>query len=534
MTAGITLATASFAGAQDNPEVTVAERPEWQAQAMEWGATGAKALLILIVGWLVAWVISKLVVKALDKTRLSNKLTGLFPGVAPSEDYKVEKMGGRIVFWFLMLFVLMMVFQALDLTLVAGPLGGFLGGITEFLPKLLAAIGLGLLAWLLATGVRMGIRKVLDATSIDERLAEKTEGDPTSSPVPLSKTLSEVAYWVVILLFVPAILGVLELNGLLQPVQDMFNGIFQYIPNILGAIIIFFVGWFIAKLLRRIVTGLLASAGADNLGERIGIKPGAGRKSLSEVVGLIVFTLVALVTLIIALDTLNIESVSGPATQMLDQILAAIPKILTAAIILGVAWFIGKLLSELVDNLLAGVGFNSLLSKMGITGQTEPNQLELAQPETEVSKFRPSDIAGKLVLAATMFLAAVQAFDAMDLESLKIIAAELLEGLFRIVLGLVIFALGLAAANYVAKTIRASGRPNADLLAKLAKYSILLIVGAMALREMQLGEVITTTAFSVAVISLGVAFALAFGLGGRQAASEIIEKMRNKAESDQV
>lgn len=534
----------SFAGAQDVQVVNdTVVRPEWQEEAIRWGTTGAKALVILIVGWLAAWIISKLVVKLLDKTRLSNRLTKLFPGVSASEDYKIEKWGGRIVFWFLMLFVLMMVFQALDLTLVAGPLGGFLETVTEFLPKIFAALGLGLLAFLLATAVRLGIRKALDATSIDEKLAEKTDADPSAPSVPLSKTLSEVAYWVVILLFVPMILGVLELTGLLQPVQDMFNGIFAYLPNVLGAALILGIGWFIAKLLRRIVTGLLASMGADRFGAKIGIKPSVERKGLSEVVGLIVFTLVALVTLVSALDALNIAAISGPATDMLDQILTAIPKIITAAIILGVAWFIGKLLADLVDNLLAGVGFNNLFTVLGFKSADALQNVEnnsdavpagsTASATVSLSKARPSRIAGKLVLAATMFLAAIQAFDAMDLDSLKIIAASLLDGLFHVVLGLVIFGIGLFIANYVSNLILSSSRPNAKILATLAKISILFIVGAMALREMGLGEIITTTAFSVAIISVGVAFALSFGLGGRQAASEIIEKWRKKVDSGQ-
>ena len=66
----------------------------------------------------------------------------------------------------------------------------------------------------------------------------------------MSDVLGNVLYWLIYLLFLPAILGALELKGLLDPVQDMVNEILAMLPNVVAAGIIGVVGWFVAKILK--------------------------------------------------------------------------------------------------------------------------------------------------------------------------------------------------------------------------------------------------------------------------------------------
>ena len=65
------------------------------------------------------------------------------------------------------------------------------------------------------------------------------------------------------LLFLPGILDALELGGILEPVQVMLGQVFAYLPNIVAAGLILVIGWFVARIVRRIVTGLLAAAALD-------------------------------------------------------------------------------------------------------------------------------------------------------------------------------------------------------------------------------------------------------------------------------
>ncbi|MBA3966975.1 MAG: mechanosensitive ion channel, partial [Nitrospirales bacterium] len=180
----------------------------------------------------------------------------------------------------------------------------------------------------------------------------------------------------VVLLFLPAILGTLEIDGLLVPVQNMVNEMLGMLPNVFGAVLIGVVGWFLAKIVRDLVSNLLTAAGTDRLGEQIGLR---GTMSLSHLIGLVGYILILVPAVVAALQALEIEVITGPATGMLNTMMSAIPDIFAAAIILGIAFAISRLVSQLVANLLGGLGFDGLPEKLGLgqvlTGQTTPSSL---------------------------------------------------------------------------------------------------------------------------------------------------------------
>jgi hypothetical protein len=75
-----------------------------------------------------------------------------------------------------------------------------------------------------------------------------------------------------------------------------------------------------------------------------------------------------------------------------------------------------------------------------------------------------------------------------------------------------------------AKTVQASGVAQAGLLALATRVSILVLAGAMALRQMGLASEIINMAFGLLLGAIAVAVALAFGLGGREAAARELEE----------
>jgi hypothetical protein len=122
----------------------------------------------------------------------------------------------------------------------------------------------------------------------------------------------------------------------------------------------------VAQVVRRIVTNLLAAAGADQLGTRFGLRGTAGGQSLSWILGTVVYVLILIPTAIAALQKLQIEAISAPAIAMLNQILNAIPKIFTAGLILVIAYVLGHFVSELVTNILTSIGFNNIFQWLGV------------------------------------------------------------------------------------------------------------------------------------------------------------------------
>lgn len=189
-----------------------------------------------------------------------------------------------------MLFVLVAFLQALQLQTFSEPLNDLLRQVFAYLPKVGgAAILLGI-AWLLATVCRLLLVRGLRSFSLDDRLnAQMTEeGADSQPPVVVSETLGNDLYWFIFLLFLPAILDALNLQGPLQPVQSLVNDILAILPNVLGAIFIGVAGWFVARIVRLLVTNLLTAVGADPMGERFGLSRATGGQGLSALTGTVV------------------------------------------------------------------------------------------------------------------------------------------------------------------------------------------------------------------------------------------------------
>jgi hypothetical protein len=498
------------------------------------------ALLILIVGWIVAWIISAVVRGVLRRTDIDDRIARSMG----SDGVAVANAAGTIVFWLIMLFVLVAFLQTLSLAGVSGPLNQLLTEVLAFLPRLFSAALLLLLAWILATVLKRLVTGVLERVGIDRRLGSMMEGESTrvegderapvagaavdsvgeTAPaerrmerrvpgrISLAQTLGEVVYWLVFLLFLPAILGTLALEGILAPVQVMLNRLLGFLPNVVAAALILLVGWFVARIVQRIVAGLLAAVGVDRLGERVGLSRALGQQRLSEILGLLVYVLILIPVLISALDALGIEAVSRPATNMLNTILAAIPNIFAAAVVLLIAYVVGRVVSVLVANLLAGLGFNTIPARLG-----------LARGTATVGERTPSEIVGALILVGIMLFASIEAARLLGFAALAQLLADFTVLAGQIILGLIIFALGLYLANLAAELVRDSGVANADLLALAARVAIVVLAGAMALRQMGLANEIVNLAFGLLLGAIAVAAAIAFGFGGRDIAGRELE-----------
>ena len=477
------------------------------------------ALAILIIGWLAAVAVGALVRGGLRRTGLGMRLAPWIAGEQEATAVDVERWFGRGVVILIMLFVLVAFFQALGLTLITEPLNRLLTQVFQFAPQLAGAGLLLLAAWIMATVLKLVIMRVLSAARLDERLGSQA-GIEEERRVPLTRSLADAVYWLVFLLFLPAVLGALSLEGLLKPVQDMMNQILRFLPNLFGAGLILGVGWFIARIVQRIVTNLLVAVGADRLSERVGLEPVLGMQRLSGVLGLVVYILILIPVLIAALNALALEAITRPASNMLNMILEAIPAIFAAVLLVGLAYMVGRVVSGLITNLLSGVGFDTLMPRLG-----------LAKNPAEGTR-RPSAIIGYLVLVAIMLFATIEAFRLLGFETLGDLVAQFMVFAGHIILGLVIFAIGLYLAHVASKTVLASGAAQAGLLAAAARLSIIVLAGAMALRQMGLANEIINLTFGLLLGAVAVAVAIAFGLGGRDIAArhlgDWIQSVRTK------
>ena len=415
------------------------------------------ALAILAIGWIVAQLLSSVVRRLLNNTSIDDKVAGFIGG--KDAGINIENVIATAVFYLILLMAVIAAAETLNLTIITQPLNNMLSSIFEYLPKIAGAGALLLVAWLLATGVKMLITRVLSATTLDDRFNNYVVEDGERR-VSIGPALGEAAYWLILLLFLPGVLAGLDINGL-QPIQNMVDSILGFIPNLFGAAIILAIGWFVARLVQRIVSGFLGAFGVDNLGARLGVSNVLGDQKLSNILGMVAYVFIFIPILIAALEALKLQQLTAPVSNMLDSILGAIPAIFGAALILAISYIIGRVVSNLLANMLEGLGFNNVTARLGLSNMVSEGGRT------------PSEFVGWLILFGIMLFAAIEAANILGFDQVAALVSELATFVGRVVLGVVIMGIGLYIANFVANMVQSSNITNSNTLATVARIAVL-------------------------------------------------------------
>jgi hypothetical protein len=454
------------------------------------------AVAIFALGWLLAVVSRAAVLRVLAMLAVNRRIHE-----STGAQVDAERPVGIGVFWLIILGAVIAALNTLDLSNLSNPFSMMLADIVGYLPYLLAGLVLTVVAWLIATVLRAAVGKVLRMTALDDKLSA------AAGMAPMSRSVGNVLFWLVMLLFLPSILGAFRLQGTLGPVQNMLESALDILPNVFAAALIGFVGYVVARVLRGLVGNLLAAAGADGLSERVGLDASV---KLSQLSGTIVFILVLVPSLIAALDALQIDAVSRPATLMLGKMLDAVPHIIAAAVILLLTWYVARFAAGLLARLLESAGFDAMPARIGLG-------------ETLTGATRPSQLAQWAVMFFAMLFAVVEAADQLGFGQVRDVVTTFIGFAGDIVLGGLILVIGFWLANLAYRAIaRASGEDSSGL-ASIARIAILGVVIAMGLRAMGIANEIVQLAFALSFGAVAVAVALSFGLGGREAAGKLME-----------
>ena len=481
------------------------------------GVLAAAFGLALIAAALLRRLLSRLGLREGVAVRLRGGIR-LVLGPERAAQLDVDRLAGRILFWGL----LVLVGAGIASVAPVGSVGGASGELLDRVMGLTAQLGRALIllvaAWVLAAVLRRAVRAALDLAGVDDRLDES--GDGETRPSRLSHTVPEAVYWIVLLLFLPAVLRALDLEGVLLPVETIVDEVIRFLPNVLGAVIILLAGWLLARIVKAMVVNLLAVLGFDRAAARLGVRRVLGSRNPSAVVGGLAYLLVLFPVILTGLDRLGLEVITGPATDVLGRVLGAVPLVLVAAGLLLTAYIVGRIVSNLVRDLLHEGGFDHLLTRIGLTGAAPPEELSA------------SNIVRVLLLALIMVVAAIEAASLIGFDNASGLLTRLLEFAGHVFLGLVFLGIGVALASFSARAIAASSIPQARLFALLARIGILLFTTAIGLEQMGIANEIIELAFGIVLGAVAVAFAVAFGLGGRDAAARQIERWRAQLDDD--
>ena len=462
------------------------------------------AILILLVGWIIALIIAAGVKRLLQKVGTNHKLSSV-----TDRTPNIENLVSKLVFWFVMILAVVGSLNVLNISGVSDPFSNMVGRVLAYIPNLFAAVAVGFIGWIVARLVRAGLTNVLSRTELDEKLSSEVGVNA------LSSNIAEIFYWLVLLLFLPIVLSILGLTGLLIPVQNMVNEAIAYLPNLFIAGVILFVGYILAKIVRGIVEGLGNSLGLQTQAEKVGLFKNS---NISKFLGSFVFAIIVITALIVAFEALGIQAISQPATAMLNEIMYAIPQIIAAGLILIVAYIVSRFVGRLVAELISGAGIDEIPMKLDVQrflGQT-----------------RISDLIGYLIVFFTMLFAISEAANRLGLEQVSVLIAMFIQCGASILWGAVSLVIGFWLANVVANVVQRGEYNSSRWLANLVRILIMGLVIAMGLKAMGIADSIVNLAFGLTLGSVAVAFALAFGLGGRQPAERLLTDLLDKAENE--
>ncbi|WP_082684163.1 mechanosensitive ion channel family protein [Lentibacillus amyloliquefaciens] len=169
------------------------------------------ALIVLLIGWLVAKMISNAIQKALKKTQVDDKLINKFR----SDDDKPlnsEKVIGKTVYYILMVIVFILFFNILNLNMIAAPLSDLISSIFGFIPAVLKAALILVFAWILATIVKWLIAQGSSKLNIQQLFSKLKITDDEETARGYMNKAGEVAFYLVLLLFIPGVLNALNTN----------------------------------------------------------------------------------------------------------------------------------------------------------------------------------------------------------------------------------------------------------------------------------------------------------------------------------
>jgi len=365
---------------------------------------------------------------------------------------------------------------------------------------ILVALFILVVGLIIAKFVKKVIIKALNNINALQR--QNSDGSVTDLATPIAS----LVYFVIVLFVLIAALGAMGLTDVLEPLKNMANQFLGYIPNILGAGIVGYVGWILAKLVSEFVGAVLNKAD-----QQLAIRTGSTEFKVSKLGSAFVFAAILLPIAVAALGILDIEAISDPATAMIHQLMAAIPNIIAAGIILLVTWFVVRFVIFIITGVLEGMNINSMPDRMGIQSMFSES-------------FTPVKLICHTIMFFAMLAASTAAVEKLNIEVLSTIMAKVLEFGGGILVGGVILVIG----NFLSSVAHNHLMKSSPGLANIARLAILGLVLAMGLRAMGLADNIVNMAFGFTLAAVAVAAALAFGLGGRDAAKRVADSWAAK------
>ena len=384
-------------------------------------------------------------------------------------------------------------------------------------PKVLIAILILIATWVIARAVKWVIQKAIDRTPA---LRRHMTGTPEETVGHQLGTIAKLIIWLVGILAALQFLGFAQI---LAPINELVTEIFAFLPRLIGAGLIFFVGLIVARIVHQLVETVLIAANVDGLLARIGIgssdgtvrtspdavppgtAPGSTRASIAKAARYPRLRSNHHPDCDCRSKRARDRSDFRPGDAMLNSDFATrFPRILAAALWIGIAFIAAKFLKTIIEAILPPTGFDDAIRSTGVL---------------PASAF-PSRIIANIAMIAIILAASIEAAKQLGGGTIAIFLAQVTALGSKVIFGTLIIVVGIFLASIVANLV-GSGTGEGGFAQTIVRYAIIALFTAIGLTFMGLADAIVLMAFGLILGSAAIASALAFGLGGRDAAARI-------------
>ncbi len=197
-----------------------------------------------------------------------------------------------------------------------------------------------------------------------------------------------------------------------------------------------------------------------------------------------------------------------------------LPQLVAAIVILIVGYIVAKILQAIVRRVLRGIGFDGYLERGGIKQFFDRAQTQQT----------PTSIVSKVVFWIVFVIVLTMAADALGIQQISAGLAQLIAFIPSIIVAILIVVLAIVLGNFLSGIVR--GATGSDILASVVQYGILVYAVFAAITELGIAVELTAPTFLILLGGVTLAAAIAFGIGGREIARDVLERAYGK--SDQV
>lgn len=385
-------------------------------------------------------------------------------------------------------------------------MSNFINSVINGIPAVVQAIILLLIAMLVASIARSIFNKIMKKVFPGKAGNSQTDDKGVGN---IWATLGNIVYAIVFLLFLPGALDKLGLSNVSQPISTMATTFLNFLPNIIAAVIIVMFGAFLAKLVKQILLAALKKTKLDSWQGKCGIdsKPGAG---FSDIIADIVYAVIMIIFVVAGLQVLNITAISDPATSMVNQIFAVIPRLFVAIVLIAVGAFIARLTASVLETILSGTGMD--------------DYVKAAFPKKDGTS---SDVVASKIISAVVRVVIniffiVSALSLLKIDVLTDIGSAVIGYMPQILAAALVLIAAWLLATWAEKGILKIA-PKAAGFARSVNIAIIVIAAFMILSQLGIAPKIVNTLFTILAIGFAAAMAIAFGIGGKDWAKKTLE-----------